>query len=139
MYSDFVRHPLNKMEIPIMKLLQYVLILLIATTAVSTVNASDFFGGNNGEWKMGPYGPYWDESDWPEWTPMYWMEEFMDSWDNNGWGGNNYGYYGGNNYNVPYNGSYNNIPYGYGYNAPYYGGYAAPQAPVMPTIPVPAQ
>jgi len=25
-------------------------------------------------------GP-WDDNDWPEWTPMYWMEEFFDDDD----------------------------------------------------------
>ncbi|MBJ6608935.1 MAG: hypothetical protein JG718_01105 [Candidatus Thiothrix moscowensis] len=47
----------------------------------ATASAGDFFGGNNGEWKMGPYGPYYEESDWPEWTPMYWMDEMMNSFD----------------------------------------------------------
>ena len=23
----------------------------------------------------------WDDNDWPEWTPMYWMEEFADDLD----------------------------------------------------------
>lgn len=124
------------------------LALVIAMTTVSissTAQASDWFGGgNNGEWKMGPNGPYWDESDWPEWTPMYWMEEFMDEFDNNNWGGggNNWG---GNNfggYGMP-NGGYNMNPYGnnnapYGYGMPY-GGYAYPQAPVIPTVPVPVR
>ncbi len=30
-----------------------------------------------GTWKMGPFGPYWDDNSWPEFTPMYWMEEFL--------------------------------------------------------------
>ncbi len=30
---------------------------------------------------MGPFGPYWDDNDWPEFTPMYWMEEFMNRLD----------------------------------------------------------
>lgn len=38
---------------------------------------------------MGPNGYYWDESNWPEWTPMYWMEEFMDNWGNNNNNNNN--------------------------------------------------
>ncbi len=70
-----------------MKKLMLIATLFMASFLMTPVtHASDFFGGNNGEWKMGPNGPYWDESDWPEWTPMYWMEEFMDSWDDNNWG-----------------------------------------------------
>lgn len=34
-----------------------------------------------GDWKMGPFGPYWDDNEWPEFTPMYWMEEFMNRLD----------------------------------------------------------
>jgi hypothetical protein len=30
---------------------------------------------------MGPFGPYWDDNSWPEFTPMYWMEEFMNRLD----------------------------------------------------------
>ena len=126
-----------------MKKILLILTLAMATVSISsTAQASDWFGGgNNGEWKMGPNGPYWDQSDWPEWTPMYWMEEFMDEFDNNNWGGNNWGgnNWGGNNwgnnnggYGMPYGNPYgNNIPYGY--NVPY--GYTYPQMPV-PTIPV---
>lgn len=73
-------------------------LLALSGTAV----AGDFFGGNDGEWKMGPYGPYWDESDWPKWTPMYWMEEMMDEWDSD----DDYGSFGG----MPYGG----MPYGGG-------------------------
>lgn len=36
---------------------------------------------DGGDWKMGPFGPYWDENEWPEFTPMYWMEEFMNRLD----------------------------------------------------------
>jgi len=121
-----------------MKKFMLILALTMATVSISsTAQASDWFGGgNNGEWKMGPNGAYWDDSGWPEWTPMYWMEEFMDEFDNNNWGGNNWG--GGNNY-----GGYGNgMPYGnninpYGYGMPYGGyGYAYPQMPAVPTIPV---
>ncbi|WP_308874124.1 hypothetical protein [Thiothrix subterranea] len=78
-------------------------------------SAGDFFGGNNGEWKMGPNGPYYEESDWPKWTPMYWMEEMMDSFDDDdSYGGNN-GFMGGmpfmgNNNNMPFMGNNNNYP-----------------------------
>ncbi len=111
-----------------------ILTIFIATLSfTSTTQASDWFGGgNNGKWKQGPYGMYWDESNWPEWTPMYWMEDFMDEFDNNNWGGNNWGSnnYGG--YGMQ-NGGYNINPYQY--NIPY-GNYMYPQMPAVPTIPV---
>lgn len=127
-----------------MKKLLITLTIVMATFSMTTtVQANWFGGGNSGEWKMGPNGPYWDESDWPEWTPMYWMEEFMDEWgnDNNNWGngGGNYGNNG--NYGAP-NGGYNMNPYGYG-NMPY--GYMPPAGgygyayPVPPAPAVPAQ
>lgn len=123
----------------------------------ATANAGDFFGGDDGEWKMGPYGPYWDESDWPEWTPMYWMEEFMDEWDDNddefygggmpmmggGMPGGGYGMPYGGGYgmpSMPYGGGYGMpaMPYGGGYGNMPYGGYPAPAmpAPVAPVAPV---
>ena len=109
--------------------------LVFASVSVTTATNADMFGGgNNGEWKMGPNGPYWDESDWPEWTPMYWMEEFMDEFDNNNWGGggNNWGgnNYGGG-YGMPYGGQ-PQAPYGYGMP---YGNYGYP---AMPSVPAPA-
>lgn len=124
-----------------MKKLLVILVLSLATTA-----QADFFGsGNNGEWKMGPYGYYYDENDWPEWTPMYWMEEFMNEFDDNNdnyygngfnmpffgngnrYYGNPYGGYGGAQGGSPmmppfngYNYGYPTVPYGgYGYGAPY--------------------
>jgi len=113
-----------------------ILLALLLATAATGAQASDWFGGgNNGEWKMGPNGPYWDESDWPEWTPMYWMEEFMDSFDDDDdWGGNRFGF-GGYNYGSPYGGGYGQAPYGYGAApmAPY--GYAAPAVPAVPAAP----
>ncbi len=109
------------------------LIALALATATTTASANfDFFGGDDdGEWKMGPYGPYWEEgSDWPEWTPMYWMEEFMDSWDDD----DDYNYGG----MMPFGNSNN----GYGYPQPPmpYGAYQqAPMMPApMPMAPVPA-
>jgi hypothetical protein len=126
------------------------IILGLSIFLAATAANADFFGSNNGEWKMGPYGPYWDESDWPEWTPMYWMEEFMDEWDDDD---DQYGYGGG--YGMPMMGGYG-MPQGggYGYPAPmpYGGGYgmmppqgygypAAPQAPMQtpmqPPMPAP--
>lgn len=47
--------------------------VLLGITATSA-NAG-WFGSNNNY-----YG--YDDNDWPEWTPMYWMEEMMDEWDN---------------------------------------------------------
>ena len=76
--------------------------LLIALTlafAATSANA-DFFGGNDGEWKMGPNGPYWDESDWPQWTPMYWMQEMMDSFNGNN-NNNNFNFNPNMNYQTP--------------------------------------
>jgi len=114
-----------------MKKFLLALAIAMATVSFTTTTNADWFGGdNNGEWKMGPNGPYWDESDWPEWTPMYWMEEFMDSFDDD----DNWGNFGGNNwggnYGNPY-GGYNQAPYGYG--NPYGGyGYGYPQVPVVP-------
>lgn len=98
------------------------LIALALASVTTTASANfDFFGGdNNGEWKMGPNGAYWDEgSSWPEWTPMYWMEEFMDNMDDD------------NNFSgmMPFgnNNTYNTaIPYGYG---------GFPQQPMMPYAP----
>lgn len=119
---------------------------LLALSA--TASANDFFGGNNGEWKMGPNGPYYEESDWPEWTPMYWMQEMADSFDNNndnngfmggmpfGNNNNNNGFMGG----MPFmgNNNYPMMPYGgapMGYGAPMMApqmGYGAPMMAPMP-------
>lgn len=82
-------------------------------------NASAWWGnngwGNNG-WGNNGWGNGWNS--WPEWTPMYWMEEMSDEMGGNNWGGYGgpYGYGGG-----PYSyGGYG--PYGYG-GGPYgYGG-----------------
>ncbi|MEB4593610.1 hypothetical protein VSS37_21755 [Candidatus Thiothrix sp. Deng01] len=105
------------------------LLVGLSLLALSATASADFFGSNNGEWKMGPYGPYWDESDWPEWTPMYWMEEFTDSWDNNNDNGGSYG--------MPFmGGGYPGMP---SYGAPM--GYGAPMMPPMgygaPMMPAP--
>lgn len=44
-----------------------------------------FISGNalagGGTWKIGPFGPYWDDNSWPVFTPMYWMEEFLNQLD----------------------------------------------------------
>lgn len=111
---------------------------LLATPFVATTQASDFFGGNDGEWKMGPNGAYWDESDWPVWTPMYWMEEMMDSFDNddNNSGGNNrFGNMPFGNM-MPFNNNntsnFNRMPYG---TTMPYGATMMPVVPVRPAIP----
>lgn len=136
-------------------------LIALSLLGLASTASADFFGsGNNGEWKNGPYGPYWEGNDWPEWTPMYWMQEMSDSFsdnDNNNNGFNfgnrfgngnmpffgnqsNYGY--GNNYGMPM------MPYGYNYQMPmmpygaapmpYYGGYGVPNmpAPVAPAMPI---
>ncbi len=54
-----------------MSRLFFLLLSLSAATALA----------DGGDWKMGPFGPYWDENEWPEFTPMYWMEEFMNRLD----------------------------------------------------------
>jgi hypothetical protein len=108
---------------------------LLTAPFTATTQASDFFGGNNGEWKMGPNGPYWDESDWPVWTPMYWMQEMMDSFDDD----NDNNMFGGNNRfgNMPFG---NSMPFGnntpnYGYGMPYGAPMPAPAVPMRPAIP----
>lgn len=118
------------MENSMKKILAILALSLFAATA-QTAHA-DFFGSNNGEWKMGPNGPYYDESDWPEWTPMYWMEEFMDSFDDD-----DDQYYGGGYASSMMNNRMPHMPqggYGYPPAAPY--GYPAPAAPVVPAVPV---
>jgi hypothetical protein len=97
--------------------------LLIAVAMVAmlvSVNANAFWGGNNNN------GPY-NYNDWPVWTPMYWMEEMENEFDDNNWGGNNWGgnNWGGNGYG-PSNGGGYGMPYGGGYGMPYGGGYGNP-------------
>ena len=118
---------------------------MIRTMSVSallmfSVNASaDFFGGDD--------CPPWayDCNDWPEWTPMYWMEEMSNEFDDD----DDYYRYGGGPWGAPYGGP---MPYGppmgapYGGPAPYgppmgapYGGpmppYGPGRAPVAPPAP----
>lgn len=83
------------------------LLISLSLLAFSTgASANNFFGSNNGEWKMGPYGPYYEENSWPEWTPMYWMQEMVDSFDNNDDGYGNNGFIGG----MPFMGNNNTYP-----------------------------
>ena len=118
-----------------------------ALLLAASLNASAFWGGDN--WGGGGY------NDWPVFTPMYWMEEMSDSWDDDYYGGGygpryggygpgyggygpGYGGYGpgyGGGYGAPYGGGYG-APYGGGYGAPYGGGYA----PAYPApVPAPAE
>ena len=124
---------------------QFLLAGVLALTA-SSAQAFDFFDNNSGEWKMGPNGPYYDESNWPQWTPMYWMEEMMDNFDDQGFGGTNNGngfnmpFTNGNGFNMPFtNGNGFNMPFntqmpnmGYGYQQPMY--YPAPTQYQMPQM-----
>ncbi|MBU0655224.1 MAG: hypothetical protein KJ914_08820 [Gammaproteobacteria bacterium] len=94
------------------------LLVGLSLLALSATASADFFGGNNGEWKMGPNGPYYEESDWPEWTPMYWMDEMMDNFDDEEDFGGGMPFSGGMPGMMPYGGA----PMGYG---------AAPMMPPM--------
>ncbi len=74
------------------------LTLVFSLSAVmQSSSAKDWFGGNNNLC-----------NDWPEWTPMYWMEEMS--------GNNDNCYYSGNGYYNPYQSAYGGygIPLGYG-------------------------
>lgn len=79
-----------------------------------SVNANAFWGGNNSN-------DPWDDNDWPVWSPMYWMEEMSDEFDNNSWGGNSYNGYG-----------YGHQPYGYAPPMPQYGPYSSPYSGQTP-------
>jgi hypothetical protein len=127
------------------------LLIGLSLLAFSATANADFFGGNNGEWKMGPQGPYYEESDWPEWTPMYWMEEMMDSFDDDDSGYGNNGFMGGmpfmgNNNNfggMPFMGNNNNnypvMPYGAPMMAPMpYAQQPMMAPPMMAPMPIPA-
>ena len=96
------------------------IILLTALLAAPFTAQANWFG-NNGEWKVGPNGSYWDDSGWPTWTPMYWMDEMMDTFDNDN---NNY---------------YNNTPYRQGpyhYATPTYPSAVIPRAPQVAITPL---
>ena len=57
-----------------------------AISLSATQATANMFNNNNA-----PNGYYSDYNNWPEWTPMYWMEEMSNEFDNNGWN-NNYNY-----------------------------------------------
>jgi hypothetical protein len=56
------------------KISKLTLLLFIVISSVQTVSAKNWFG-NNHRWGGGGWGHNDDCNDWPEWTPMYWMEE----------------------------------------------------------------
>jgi hypothetical protein len=56
------------------KLINTLLLLLIVVGSVQTASAKNWFGNNN-RFGSGGWGYDNDCNDWPEWTPMYWMEE----------------------------------------------------------------
>ena len=108
-----------------------------ALLLAASLSASAWWGGD----RWGGYG----YNDWPVWTPMYWMEEMSDVWDDDyyddyyyggPWGGGPWGgpYGGPGYYGAPYGGGYYGAPYGGGYYGEPYGGYA----PAYPAAPVPA-
>jgi hypothetical protein len=114
--------------------------LFVSFMLMFSYNASaDFWSGND--------CPPWeyDCNDWPEWTPMYWMEEFSDEFDNNDndwyrYGGGGYAPYGGRMMGAPWGGP---MPYGpppMPYGGPYGGpmGGGAPYGGPMPYGPPPA-
>lgn len=56
--------------------------VLIISIGAMSVSSANWFGKNNG----GGWGNFnnnrfngYDDNDWPEWTPMYWMEEMFDN------------------------------------------------------------
>lgn len=110
---------------------KYMVALMLSASAV-TAQASGFdFFGNDGEWKMGPNGPYYEESDWPQWTPMYWMEEFMNVWDDD----DSYGSYGAMPMpQMPYGGAPMMMPQG-NFAAPGMMPMPMGQMPAMPAAP----
>jgi hypothetical protein len=103
-------------------------VVTVAMLAFSS-SASAFF------WDNDDWDDPWDDNDWPEFTPMYWMEEFADEMDDDDDDYWRYGprpYYGGGYAPRPYyGGGYAPRPYyGGGYAPrPYYGGGYYPQYP----------
>lgn len=116
--------------------------LVVATASLLLMSATasaDWFGNR---WND-------DYNDWPTWTPMYWMQEMSDRFNNDGWrdyryGPNGYGYpppypyYSAPNYYAPANPYYapypNYAPNGYPPSP--YPNYA-PYPPPAPSAPAP--
>lgn len=63
------------------KFMEKALSFFVLVLAVSMLLFSTAVMAGGGTWKMGPFGPYWDDNSWPEFTPMYWMEEFLNRID----------------------------------------------------------
>lgn len=93
-------------------------ISLGALLLAASLSANAWWGGNS----WGNNG-YWDDNDWPVFTPMYWMEEMFDVWDDD------YDYYGGPGYGygAPYGGYRYGSPYAAPYGAPVYQAQTAPE------------
>lgn len=109
---------------------------LLRTATFSLFLLLSYNAQANNDWFSGNDCPPWayNCNDWPVWTPMYWMEEMSNNWDNNNY--NDYYPYGGYGYGMPpmpygYQGPA--MPYGnqqYGAPMPYYNG---PQQAPAPT------
>lgn len=85
------------------------MIAVVFGLLVSLNASAGWFGSNNNGW---------DDNDWPVWTPMYWMDEMMNEWDDDD------DYYGPYGYN----------PYMYGQNP-----YMAQPYPANPYAVAPQQ
>jgi len=101
------------------KLIYYPIIILGLGMSLGTAHG---FGWNNSN----PWGGC-DDNDWPEWTPMYWMEEIL--------GGNDDCYPRGMGYGSQYGLGYGRYPLFYG--SPYGGGYGYPAVPPVQSYPTP--
>lgn len=80
-------------------------LLLAAALMLGTSSAHAWWGWGGND--------YWDDNDWPVFTPMYWMEEMFDEWDDDYWDDDYYRYGPGYGWGGP----------GYGWGGPGYGGY----------------
>lgn len=86
--------------------------VMVAVMSFGTAQAN-WWGGND-NYNDG----YYNDNDWPVWTPMYWAEEMSGNGWGNDWGGNNGPGYGGG----PFNGSGFNMPWannGSGFSMPW--------------------
>ncbi len=97
-----------------------VLSAFAASLMTASVAQADWFGGSDDPW---------DDNDWPEWTPMYWMEEMMDEWDDDDDDKDYYRYGYGPRYGYGSRGGYGAYPPP---PAPYYPYSAPPPAPRDP-------
>ena len=105
---------------------KYVISVIAALSLMGASVANAGWFGSNNSWD-----DYYDDNDWPEWTPMYWMEEMMDEWDDDD--DNDWYRYGGYGFAPRY--GYAPMPYApHQYPAPA----IAPRAPA-PIAPTTAQ